>query len=135
MPNDVKHDVLHLMDRAKKVFLHAYAPYSHFPVACAIETKDGDIFTGVNVENASYGLTICAETGAICDMINANQRHISSVLILTQNLCTPCGACLQRIREFGDDHTAVHCYDRDGKSKIYRLADLLPASFTLPPQG
>ena len=135
MYNAIKHDVTRLMDRAKKVFPNAYAPYSHFPVACAIETKDGDIFTGVNVENTSYGLSICAETGAICDMINANQRHIHYVLILTNTLCTPCGACLQRIREFGDDHTAVYCYNMDGQSKIYRLADLLPVFFTLPPQG
>ena len=84
----------------------AYAPYSNYKVAAALLTADGKIFTGVNVENAAFGLTICAERAALFSAVSAGYRSFSHLVVLSQdsdNLPFPCGACRQVLREFSPD--------------------------------
>ena len=89
----------------------AYAPYSNFQVGAAVLTKRGDIFTGCNVENLSYGLTICAERVAIGTMIAAGKRNISRIVVVadTDQPVSPCGACRQVMAEFGDFSVLLVC--------------------------
>ena len=110
---------------------HAYAPYSRFQVGAAILDEQGQIHQGVNVENAAYPLGSCAEAGAIAAMIMAKgqQIHIIAVAGLGDVLCTPCGGCRQRIREFASPETQILVCDENGLRKAYQIDDLLPDSF------
>jgi cytidine deaminase len=96
----------------------AYCPYSHFPVGAAILTTDGKIFSGCNVENASYGLTICAERNAIFQAVAGGSKQIAAVMVYTPTAIpsAPCGACRQVINEFGPD-AEVYCVC-DGKDTL-----------------
>ncbi len=100
-----------LITAAWAVRERAYAPYSHFQVGAALLTKQGDIFTGCNVENLSYGLTNCAERVAIGSMIAAGQREISQLVVVadTGQPISPCGACRQVLAEFGDFPILMVC--------------------------
>ena len=91
-----------LIEAALKVREHAYAPYSEFAVGAAVLTEDGNIFVGCNVENAAYGLAICAERNAIASAIAAGKRKFVAVAIAASPLASPCGACRQFIFEFRD---------------------------------
>ncbi|HID15266.1 MAG TPA: cytidine deaminase [Candidatus Atribacteria bacterium] len=108
----------------------AYAPYSNFKVGAAIVTKDGKIFTGCNVENASYGLTICAERSAIFKAVSEGKRDFSSLIVVTdtEEPAAPCGACRQVIREFSKDLEII-MVNLKGKRVIKSLEELLPESF------
>src|SRR5271170_2737113 len=94
-----------LLGRAHAAMKNAYAPYSKFKVGAAVLLKDGRVFTGCNVENASYGLTICAERNAIFAAVAASKKKPKIVAVAVVNLkgvpCSPCGACRQVIAEFG----------------------------------
>lgn len=107
----------------------AYAPYSRYRVGAALEATDGRIFTGCNVENASYGLTICAERGAVMAAVAAGARTFRRVVIVTDSdpPASPCGACRQFLAEFGPD-LAVEAVGPGGR-RHWRIAELLPASF------
>ena len=122
-----------LAQAAKAASARAYCPYSGFPVGCAVMTGDGAIATGCNVENASFGLTSCAERNAIFRAIADGATSIVAVLLYTPTAApvTPCGACRQVIAEFGRDaHVRAIC---DGAQTLeYGLRDLLPDGFTLP---
>lgn len=115
---------------ASNALKNAYCPYSSFPVGAAVLTRDGEIFVGCNVENASYGLTICAERNAIFQAVAAGHREIKAVVIVTANSTTvpPCGACRQVINEFGTNIDIVSI-DSSGDSNQYKIQDLLPISF------
>ena len=117
-----------LIDAARAVRLKAYAPYSRFLVGAAIEAEDGRIFTGCNVENASYGLTNCAERVAVGSAVSAGARGFKRIVVATEAdpPSAPCGACRQVLAEFGD--LAVDAVSPGGK-RSWRLAELLPASF------
>src|SRR5688572_3369116 len=93
-----------LISAAISARLQAYAPYSNFQVGAALLGKDGSIFTGCNVENLSYGLTICAERNAICAAVAAGVREFEAIAIVadTREPVSPCGACRQVMAEFGD---------------------------------
>lgn len=122
-----------LFDKAKQVLSHAYAPYSKFKVACCILTKKGQFYAGCNVENASYGLTSCAEATAIGQMISAGESEIAEVFILIDRPepCSPCGACRQRLIEFANVNTPVHLATvSGGMQQTFSLRELLPHSFT-----
>ena len=108
----------------------AYAPYSSFRVGAAILTKSGKVFTGQNVENASYGLSVCAERTAIFNMVGAGERSAVAVAIATDapKPTAPCGACRQVIREFGPDATIL-LVTTSGATATHRLRDLLPFDF------
>ena len=111
---------------------HAYAPYSNFPVGAAILDQDGAIHVGANIENAAYPVGNCAEASAIAAMIMSGQRRIMKIAVAGGNgelLCTPCGACRQRIREFAAADTPVLICGPDGLKQRFTLAELLPASF------
>lgn len=108
--------------------MSAYAPYSHYRVGCAIELVDGSIVTGANIENSSYGLTICAERVALFKQIVSRQSAIKCLVFATETPdkhFSPCGACLQVMLEFMNLETPVGHYNgRD--TKFWKLNELLP---------
>ena len=117
-----------LLKTACEVRERAYAPYSEYRVGAAILTEDGRIFSGVNVENASYGLTICAERSAISSAITAGAERIKAIAICTENMGSPCGACRQIISEFAGD-IPVWLSDDQGNVRETSLHALLPDFF------
>ena len=118
-----------LVEAARAVQQLAYAPYSHFRVGAAVEADDGSVFVGCNVENASYGLTICAERAAVVAAVGAGARRIRRAVVVsdTDPPAAPCGACRQVLSEFGPDMTV----EAVGPARISRwsLRELLPAAF------
>jgi cytidine deaminase len=106
----------------------AYAPYSQYKVGAAILVEDGQVFTGVNVENASYGLSICAERTAVFKAVSEGAREILAVAICTANAGSPCGACRQVLAEFGGD-IPVWYGDPAGTVKESTLRRLIPDCF------
>ena len=123
-----------LRRRARSAAAHAYAPYSRFRVGAAVLT-DAAMHSGANVENASYGLSICAERNAIFQAVANGARRIDAICIYTPTgaAVTPCGACLQVLSEFGAEALIVCCTDDDAAERRYALAELLPATFRLKP--
>ncbi|MFM1896601.1 MAG: hypothetical protein RLZZ385_1675 [Pseudomonadota bacterium] len=123
----------HLIDQARQAIRHSYAPYSRFVVGASVQCDDGQIFTGVNVENASYGLTQCAERNAICTAIAHGARSLRTIVIYTPTATptAPCGACRQVIREFSDNARIISVCDGPGRLDS-SIDELLPASFSLP---
>ncbi len=123
-----------LKEKALSVLGNAYAPYSGIRVAAAIEAEDGSVHLGVNVENASLGLTICAERAAVAAMITAGQRKIRKVVIVssTPDPLPPCGACRQVLAEFGDEDTVVASFSAvTEKHMEWRLGELAPYMITV----
>ena len=120
-----------LIAAAINVMPLAYAPYSQFQVGAAIEDENGHIHTGVNVENAAYPVGSCAEAGAIAAMIGAGGRKITRIAVAGRGdlLCTPCGGCRQRIREFAAVDMDIFICDEQGLRQRFTLAELLPHSF------
>jgi cytidine deaminase len=120
-----------LFAAARAAQANAYAPYSRFKVGAALTTPDGAVFSGGNVENAAYPEGVCAETSAISAMAQAGERRIVEICVVGDGdaLCTPCGGCRQRIREFADARTIIHVAGPEGVRKTFKLADLLPESF------
>ncbi len=108
----------------------AYAPYSKFLVGAALLCPDGRIFTGCNVENASYGLTVCAERTAVLKAVSEGIASFDAVAVCadTDAPVTPCGACRQVLAEFNPSMTVV-CCTASGKKTVYSLSELLPHSF------
>ncbi len=106
-------------------------PIRDYRVGAALRTPDGAIYAGGNVENASYPEGWCAETSAIAAMAAAGGRRIAEICVIGDGeaLCTPCGGCRQRIREFADDATIVHVAGPEGVRATFRLSALLPKSF------
>lgn len=120
-----------LFAAARLAWSRAYAPYSNFAVGAALRTVDGEIFAAANVENAAYPVGTCAEAGAIAAMVAAGKREIADVLILAESdtPLVPCGACCQRLAEFGGPDLPVHSANPDGPRAAFRLGDLLPHAF------
>jgi len=120
-----------LMRAAREAAERAYAPYSNFLVGAAILTGGGAVHAGCNVENASYGLSICAERSAATRMVSADEddRHIKSVAVFSPNAtpCFPCGACRQVLSEFGRDFRVDAVGPR--RTSTWTMAELLPAAF------
>ncbi len=110
---------------------NAYAPYSNFAVGAAVETEDGTIFGGANVENAAYPQTMCAERSAIASAITAGQRQIRRVYVIADPVATPCGGCRSMLGELGTHDTEVIIGTLDGRERVFRLQELLPLSFEL----
>jgi cytidine deaminase len=122
-----------LLAAARTARQMAYAPYSEFPVGAAVLGRDGRIYSGCNVENASFGLTICAERNAIFAMVAAGERVIKEILVIgdTAEVLPPCGACRQVIAEFAKPAVVVHMCDRSGAGRSTTVADLVPFIFHL----
>lgn len=125
------HDKQTLFKHACAVRLKAYAPYSNYLVGACIETEDGNLYDGCNVENASYGLSICAEANAIAAMIAAGNQKIKQVLVVVDKAqaASPCGACRQRLIEFATAETDIHLANLQGVTSSFKLNDLLPHAF------
>lgn len=119
-----------LITEAETAQKNAYAPYSNFKVGAAIRTLDGKIFSGCNVENASYGLTICAERTAICTAISLGYRSFEQMVIVANSSppCPPCGACRQFLYEFAPE-LKIWVMNLTGEMKSFSLKDLLPEAF------
>jgi cytidine deaminase len=122
-----------LLAKAREVLAHAYSPYSRFPVAAAALTPSGRIFAAPNIENASYGLTVCAERNAIFHAVAAGERNIAALLLYTptNEPHTPCGACRQVMAEFMQGGAPVYCATEDGAVRAFTVDALLPAKFSL----
>jgi cytidine deaminase len=123
-----------LVAAAIDAMTRAYSPYSHFAVGAALLDENGQIHCGANVENAAYPNGICAETSAIAMMVNAGASRIERIAVAggaggDDSLCTPCGGCRQRIREFAAPDTIIIIASPDGEQQRFTLAALLPHSF------
>ncbi len=119
-----------LIESAKKAREKAFAPYSNFKVGAAVQTKSGKIYTGCNIENASYGLTICAERVAIFKAVSEGEREFESIAVVadTEELTPPCGPCRQIIHEFCGD-IPVTFANLNGKTETLQMKELLPRAF------
>lgn len=120
-----------LLEAARRVWSNAYVPASGFRVGAAVLGEDGTVHAGCNVENASYGLTICAERAAVARAVAEGTTRIRAVAVYTDLdvPARPCGACRQVLAEFGAD-MAVHLAGRDGTVETVSLGELLPEPFT-----
>ena len=120
-----------LITAALEAMPQAYAPYSRFQVGAALRDEAGRIHSGVNVENAAYPQGSCAEAGAIAAMIIKGGRKITAIAVAGRGeaLCTPCGGCRQRLREFAAPDTPILICGEDGERARFTLAELLPHSF------
>lgn len=120
-----------MINEAHQALTHSYAPYSKFCVASCIATDKGNLYTGVNVENRAYSVAVCAETSAIAKMISAGEQTIAHIVVLASNelICSPCGACRQRIHEFSTKETRVHLCNKDTVFKSLTIDELLPLAF------
>jgi cytidine deaminase len=121
-----------LMEHARQAMLHAHAPYSRFYVGAAVLTEDGSIYTGANIENASYGLTACAERVAVFKAASEGHRRIVALAVTSsaeeKHGTGPCGACRQVLREFGRDNMRLILEDAGGLITV-TLGEVLPRSF------
>lgn len=122
-----------LISYAKKAMGNAYAPYSGFCVGAALLTTDGEVFTGCNVENASFGAAICAERCAILKAVSEGYTSFKKIAIVSScnNLTYPCGICRQFLSEFMDEEAVVVLADDKDEVKEYTLGYLIPYSFNL----
>lgn len=119
-----------LVEKAIEVREKAYAPFSNFKVGAAVRTKSGKIFTGCNVESASYGLTVCAERVAIWKAVSEGEKEFAHIAVVadTKELTPPCGVCRQIIWEFCGD-IPISFANLDGKTETLQMKELLPRAF------
>ena len=128
---------LELIKTAKLAAENAYAPYSGFTVGAALLTKDGKIYSGCNIENASYSPTNCAERTAFFKAVSEGERDFTAIAIVGgkdknfTDYCTPCGVCRQVMAEFGSKDFKIILGKNDDEYKTFTLGDLLPESFNL----
>ena len=120
-----------LIEKARLARLSAHAPYSHFQVGAALLTSDGRVFTGCNVENSTYGLSMCAERVAIFKAVSEGMQEIAKVVVVTdsEDIAPPCGCCRQMTWEFGSEDTEVVIANLAGAVRSYRIKELLPKAF------
>ena len=118
---------------ATAAMANSHSPYSNFPVGAAVLAENGEIYSGCNVENASFPEGWCAETSAIAQMVTDGQTRIRAVLVTAEKKAgvTPCGGCRQRLAEFATPETPVHLCDKSGPVETILLGDLLHKSFDL----
>ena len=121
-----------LINLVVEVSQHAYVPYSHLPVSAVLVTKDDQIYTGVNIENASFGLTNCGERTAIFKAVSEGAREFKELIIYgqTEKPISPCGACRQVMAEFFEPDLPVTLVSKDKSTVVMTVKELLPYSFT-----
>ena len=119
-----------LIEAAQRARLQAVAPFSNFSVGAAVRTESGKIYTGCNIESASYGLTVCAERVAIWKALSEGERSLTELAVVadTETLTPPCGTCRQIIWEFARNADIVFA-NLNGESELFHVADLLPRAF------
>ena len=128
------HDYKLLMDMAKEASKKSYSPFSRFAVGASVLAKSGKIYTGCNIENSSFGMTICAERCAIFKAVSEGEREISAVAIYSPNAddCNPCGACRQVMFEFQDEEKSVEIITENmGNLVVRKLDEYLPYGFKI----
>jgi len=140
LTNEEKRDLIHAAKQARK---WAYVPYSHYPVGAALLTQSGIVYEGVNIENAAFPTTMCAERVAVFKAVSEGEKQFEAIAIVTANAGMPCGSCRQVLSEFGLD-TLVIIADTEGQiAHELTVGDLLPGAFrpgdlipdkTSPPQ-
>lgn len=121
-----------LLDAAKKAMKNAYCPYSRFKVGAALLTKGGKVYTGTNIENASYGLTNCAERTAVYKAVSEGEKKFTALAVVSsgKRQAYPCGACLQVMREFSRDIDII-TGTKHGKYRVKKISELLPMPFDM----
>ena len=121
-----------LIDLAVKTSENAYVPYSHFPIGAVLVTDEGKIYTGVNIEHASFGLTNCGERTAIFKAVSEGERSFKELIIYgqTEKPVSPCGACRQVMAEFFEPDLPVTLVAKDKSTVVMTVKELLPYSFT-----
>jgi homotetrameric cytidine deaminase len=124
-----------LIAAAAEASRRAYSPYSHFAVGAAIECQDGRVYTGCNVENVSYGLTMCAERTAAFAAVCAGNGAFRAVGVVSADGSPPCGACLQVLAEFAAAEVPIYTARPDGSFRRWTLGELLPRPFCSPRVG
>lgn len=124
-------DYQNLVNLANEVKKNAYAPYSNFHVGAALIGNSGKVYTGVNVENSSFGATICAERTAIAKAISEGESQIKAIAISSdsEDYTYPCGICRQVIIEFAAEDLVIICSNNKGEYKVFSLEDMLPNTF------
>ena len=127
----ISNNFQNLFEEAKKVREKAHVPYSQFKVGAAFLTDDNSIVVGCNVENAAYPQSQCAEASAIGNLISQGYKNIVEVVVIGSGnkLCSPCGGCRQRLREFAKLDVLIHMCNIEGHIKTSTLDELLPDSF------
>jgi len=124
-----------LVAAARRARLRAYAPYSGFAVGAAVRARSGRVFAAANVENASYGLTVCAERAAVCAAVASGCRSLVAVAVVAPGAVMPCGACRQVLSEFGGNMLVLAAPPGRGAVRVAHLADLLSEGFDMPPKA
>lgn len=121
-----------LIEKAKEAKKNSYSPYSNFRVGAALLAENNKIYTGCNIENSSYGATICAERTAFSKSVSAGEKKFKKIAIVSDlnDLTFPCGICLQVISEFMPNGKII-LQDKNGDIKIYTVSELLPCAFKL----
>ena len=128
--NLINEDRQTLIDLANEARRRAYAPYSNYPVGAALRTKTGRLYTGVNVENAAYPHTMCAERVAIFKAVSEGETEFEMIAVVTNNGGSPCGGCRQVMAEFGLDTIVLIANGEGNLQKELTVAELLPEAFT-----
>ena len=121
-----------MKERLEKLLENAYAPYSGMHFACIVETKNGNFYDGVNVENASFGGTICAERNAINNAVSHGEKEFKSLYLMTSSdeLCYPCNICKQTFLEFFDKDVIFNIMTKSGKMKVMTFEEVMNTTFT-----
>lgn len=121
-----------MKDKLIKLLENSYAPYSNYHFACIVETDKGNFYNGVNVENASFGATICAERNAINSAISAGDKNIKAIYLMTDKneILYPCSICKQTFLEFLNDEVIFNIMTKSGKTEVLTFKELLTKNFT-----
>lgn len=121
-----------MREKLEKLLNNSYAPYSNMHFACIVETKSGNFYEGVNVENASYGGTICAERNAINNAVSHGERNFVALYLMTSSdeLCYPCNICKQTFLEFFNEDVIFNIMTKSGKMKVMNFKELMTTTFT-----
>ncbi|MCK5843851.1 MAG: cytidine deaminase [Victivallales bacterium] len=126
LTNEIRQNLISLANEARKA---AYSPYSNYPVGAALRAKNGKIYTGVNVENAAYPVTMCAERVALFKAVSEGEREFDVISVVTDNGGSPCGSCRQVLAEFGLDIAVLIADGKGNLTKETSIRDLLPYAF------
>lgn len=121
-----------MKDKLLDLIKNSYAPYSGIHFACIVETKKGNLYEGVNIENASFGATICAERNAINNAISHGEKEFASLYLMTDadHICAPCHICKQTIVEFFDNYALFNLMTTSGESKVMDYKELMNTKFS-----
>jgi cytidine deaminase len=121
-----------MREKLEKLLENSYAPYSNMHFACIVETKSGNFYNGVNVENASYGATVCAERSAILNAVSHGEREFKTLYLMTDldHICYPCGACKQVISEFFDKDALFNIMTKSGEMEVVSYEKMMSTYFT-----